>query len=42
MKIQQKKTVKILEHPWVGSAQESLLRGKPYQVILHAGVVDNE
>jgi hypothetical protein len=42
MEIQQKTGTKILEHPWVGCAQESLLRGKPYQVILHAGVVDNE
>jgi sigma-E processing peptidase SpoIIGA len=41
MRIQQKKGTKILEHPWVGSAQEALLRDKPYQVILHAGVIDN-
>jgi hypothetical protein len=41
MKIQQKKGTRILEHPWVGSAQESLLRGKTYRVILHAGVVEN-
>jgi hypothetical protein len=42
MKIQQQKGTKIVEQPWVGRAQESLLHGKPYQVILHAGVVDNE
>jgi hypothetical protein len=42
IRIQKQKETKILEQPWVGRAQESLLRGKPYQVILHAGVIDNE
>lgn len=32
---------KILEHPWVGKADEALLQGKSYQVILNAKTVDN-
>jgi len=31
---------KILEHPWVGKADEALLQGKSYQVILNAKTVD--
>jgi hypothetical protein len=42
IRIQKQRETKILEQPWVGCAQASLLRGKPYQVILHAGVIDNE
>jgi hypothetical protein len=42
IKIQRKKGEKILINPWVGQAQETLFGGKPYRVILNAGVIENE
>lgn len=41
MEVRSEKEKKIYPHPWVGRAEDTLLRGKSYQVILNAGVVDN-
>jgi sigma-E processing peptidase SpoIIGA len=42
MEIQMKKGVKVIEKPWIGSAQETLFCGRPYRIILNAGVMENE
>ncbi len=41
MRIEDKRCRKVYAAPWVGRAQDGLLDGKPYQVILNSVVVDN-
>jgi hypothetical protein len=42
MEIQMKKDVKVIINPRIGQAQETLFCGRPYRVILNAGVMENE
>lgn len=41
MRLEDERNRKVLDFPWVGRAQPELLRGKTYQVILNAEIVDN-
>jgi hypothetical protein len=42
MEIQMKNGVKVIIKPWIGRAQETLFCGRPYRIILNAGVMENE
>lgn len=40
--IEDERCRKVIKSPWVGRAEDGLLYGKSYQVILNSAVVDNE